>query len=94
MCEALMELMRDEFEEAVEKRATKAEREAAERATRAEREAAERAELAERAAEREVANRSAEAVRVLMDRFGLGRDEAMDAMKIPAESRASVIALL
>ena len=68
MCEALMELMRDEFEEAVEKRAT-----------RAEREAAERAELAERAAEREVANRSAEAVRVLMDRFGLGRDEAMDA---------------
>ena len=69
MCEALMELMKDEFEERVEREVTAR-------------------------VEREATTRNAEFVKVLMDRFGLGREEAMDAIKIPARERAGVIALL
>ena len=44
--------------------------------------------------DREVAARAAECVKFLMNRFGLGREEAMDAIKIPAREREGVIALL
>lgn len=80
ICDVLMEFMRGKLEDELEKRTKEA---------RAEGKAEGRAET-----EQELSANQAACVRVLMDRLGISREDAMDEMKIPARSRAGIIALL
>ena len=85
-----MEIMKDVFEDRLEKRAREVAAEII-AAAKAEVIAEAKAEaMAE--AERETAVSRATGVRLLMDRLSISREDAMDAMKVSAKSRAGVMA--
>ena len=99
MCEALRELMKDEIdkilEEATAKATEEAEAKAAEEAAKAAEEAAKAAERAmEKGMEKGADNTIITSVRNLMETMKLTAEQAMDAIKVPMESRGKYLSKL
>ena len=103
MCEALRELMKDEIDKILEEATAKATEEAeAKAAAKAAEEAAKAAEEAAKAAEKAMEkgmekgadNTIVTSVRNLMETMKLTAEQAMDAIKVPMESRSKYLSKL